>query len=103
MAIVFLPTALRAAAGARTEISVSGATVREVIDSLESEIPGIRDHLLDDGRLKPNLAIAIDGEISNLGLLDKVDEASEVHFVPAISGGSPVFLSAPYWREHPAG
>ena len=87
MAVVFLPTALSAQTGGRTEISVPGSTVRDVIDNLESEIPGIRNHLLDDGRLKPNLAIAIDGEISNLGLLDRVDEHSEVHFVPAISGG----------------
>jgi hypothetical protein len=29
----------------------------------------------------------VDGEVSPLGLLEKVESASEVHFVLAISGG----------------
>ncbi len=88
MPVVFLPTALRPAIGGRAEVSVSGATVREVIENLESEAPGIRDHLLEGGRLKEHIAIAIDGEISNLGLLERVSESAEIHFVPAISGGA---------------
>ena len=37
--------------------------------------------------MKPNISVAIDGEVSALGLLDKVGENSEVHFIPAIGGG----------------
>ena len=37
--------------------------------------------------LIPGLAVIIDGEVSLLGMLDKVQETSEVHFLPAIGGG----------------
>jgi hypothetical protein len=33
------------------------------------------------------LAVAIDGDVAIMGMLTKVGENSEVHFVPAIGGG----------------
>ena len=36
----------------------------------------------------PGIAVIIDGETANLGMLEKVKEDSEIHFLPAISGGS---------------
>ena len=44
--------------------------------------------LIAEGKLAPNLAVAIDGEVARMGLLEKVGENSEIHFVPAIGGGS---------------
>ena len=49
--------------------------------------PGMKDRLVEDGAIRPNLAVAVDGEIARMGLLEKVAENSEVHFVPAIGGG----------------
>ena len=86
MPVVFLPTALRQAGGL-AELTVAGSTVREVVENLDREVPGIRDHLLENGRLKEHVAIAIDGKISNLGLLERIADSAEIHFVPAISGG----------------
>ena len=37
--------------------------------------------------MKPNISVAVDGEVSPLGLLEKVSENSEVHFIPAVGGG----------------
>ena len=48
----------------------------------------MRDRLVVEGSIRPNLAIAIDGEVARMGLLEKVGEHSEVHFVPAIGGGA---------------
>jgi hypothetical protein len=31
--------------------------------------------------------VAIDGEVARMGMLERVAENSEVHFVPAIGGG----------------
>ena len=42
---------------------------------------------MEDGRIKGNISVAIDGEITPLGMLEKVGENSEVHFLPAIGGG----------------
>ena len=43
--------------------------------------------LVEDDRVKPNISVAVDGEVTPLGMLEKVNEDSEVHFLPAIGGG----------------
>lgn len=68
-------------------VDVQGNNVRQVIDNLDAVYPGFKDRLVEDGRVKPNISVAIDGEITPLGMLEKVSEDSEVHFLPAISGG----------------
>jgi hypothetical protein len=50
--------------------------------------PGIKDRLVEDGEIRESLAVAIDGDVAIMGMLTKVGENSEVHFVPAIGGGS---------------
>ena len=79
---------LRDLTGGRSTVEAAGATVREVIDDLESRWPGLRDRLIDNGRLRPNLSVAVDGEVSPLGLRESVEPSSEIHFVAAIKGGS---------------
>ena len=69
-------------------VDLEARNVRQVVDGLDSLFPGIKDKLLVDGKIRPNLAVAIDGEVARMGLLEKVGENSEVHFVPAIGGGS---------------
>jgi molybdopterin converting factor small subunit len=61
--------------------------VRQVIDNLELEYPGIGARLMDDDRLRPSISVMVDGVISQEKLRHKLDESSEVHFIPAISGG----------------
>ena len=43
--------------------------------------------MLEDGDIAPNIAVAIDGDVAIMGLLQRVGENSEVHFLPAIGGG----------------
>lgn len=78
---------LQEIAGNTKDINVRAKNVRQVIDGLEEAFPGITDWLLEDGRLKPSIVVAVDGETSSMGLLTKVMEDSEVHFIPAIGGG----------------
>ena len=78
---------MRKLTGDRETVVVSGSTVREVINNLESEYPGMKDQLVDKFRLKGNISVAVDGEVTPLGVLEKVGEDSEVHFLPAIGGG----------------
>ena len=68
-------------------VYVQGNNIRQVIDNLDAVYPGFKDRLVEDGRVKPNISVAIDGEITPLGMIEKVGEDSEVHFLPAISGG----------------
>jgi molybdopterin synthase sulfur carrier subunit len=66
---------------------VEGTTVRQVIDNLERAWPGIGERLVAVGRLRANISVAVDGEVSPIGLLEPVSAESEIHFVAAISGG----------------
>jgi molybdopterin converting factor small subunit len=85
---VYIPAMLRELTGGLSTVDAAGATVREVIEDLERRWPGIRDRLTDGSRLRPNLSVAVDGEVSPLGLREAVEPSSEVHFVAAIKGGA---------------
>ena len=88
MPIVFIPTMLLSLSGGVKQVKVDAANLRQVIDGLDLLYPGIKTRLVEEGQIRPNLAVAIDGEVARLGLLEKVGEESEVHFVPAIGGGT---------------
>lgn len=87
MARVWIPALLRGMTGGQSEIDVAGETVGALIDQLEARYPGIRERLVEEGRLRPNITVVVDGTRSRQGLRQPVTEQSEVHFVPAISGG----------------
>ena len=84
---VFIPPLLRSLAGGASEVDVEGSSVRQVIAALDERFPGIRERLCEGDQLRPGLAVAVDGRMSSIGLLQKVGPESEVHFLPAIGGG----------------
>lgn len=86
MALVFIPALLQNLTGGVTQVRIAGRTVRTVLNNLEERFPGIKAHLLQDGELRPDIVVAVDGEMA-LDLLDSVHDDSEVHFIPPISGG----------------
>jgi molybdopterin synthase sulfur carrier subunit len=61
--------------------------VREAIESLEARYPGIKDRLCEGDKIRPNISVMVDGQVSHLKMREKLREGSEVHFVIAISGG----------------
>lgn len=89
MAHVHIPALLRDATQGREWVEMDGRTVREVVESLVSHYPALRDRLVrvSDGRLTPGVAVAIDGEISSMGLAETVDSGTEIQFLSAIQGG----------------
>lgn len=96
MATVFLSIPLRRYTDGESSTEVQGATLRALIRNLNERYPGIAESLVnpeDADRLMPGLAAIVDGEPTNMGLLTPLDEQSEVHFIPAISGGAPVSRS----------
>ena len=84
---VFVPTMLQTMTNGVKQIDMEANNVRQVIDRLETLYPGIKDRLIESGQIRSNLAVAIDGEVARMGLLEKIGEAREIHFVPAIGGG----------------
>jgi len=88
MATVFIPSLMQKLTDGQSQVEIEGATVRQLITELESQFPGIRERLVEDNRIKGNISVAVDGEITPLGMLERVGENSEVHFLPAIAGGA---------------
>ncbi len=88
MAKVFIPSLMQKLTDGQDVIEIDGKTVREIIENLEQTYPGIKVRLVDKYKMKSNISVAVDGEVSPLGLLEKVSENSEVHFIPAVGGGS---------------
>ena len=68
-------------------VPICGTTVREVIDNLESRYPGMKERLCEENRLKPGIAVYINGLLTRGSLLERVDPDAEIHFLPAIGGG----------------
>lgn len=87
MPVVGIPSLLRDLTNGQRLISVEGDTVRQVIENLEKLHPGIKERLYDEDRLRPSIAIVVDGHVSTLKLRHRLKESSEVHFVISISGG----------------
>ena len=87
MAKIFIPTMLQSLTAGVKRVDLDARNVRQIIERLEELYPGMKDRLVEDGEIRPNLAIAIDGDVAIMGMLEKVGENSEVHFVPAIGGG----------------
>jgi molybdopterin synthase sulfur carrier subunit len=87
MATVFIPSLMQGLTEGKRRVEIEGATVRQIINNLETAFPGMKERLMDEGEIKPNISVAVDGEVTTLGMLEKVGEGSEVHFLPAIGGG----------------
>ena len=87
MATVYIPTMLLPVTSGVKQVQVEASNVRQLINGLDEQFPGIKDRLVENNEVRSNLAVSIDGEIARMGLLERVRENSEVHFVPAISGG----------------
>ena len=78
---------MRNLSAGRHRVQVEGATVRQVIENLDKQFPGMKERLMENGSLMPGISVIVDGQQSQLGLLERLEEASEVHFLPAIGGG----------------
>ena len=88
MANVFIPSLMQTLTDGEKQVRVEGTTVRQIINNLDGMYPGVKARLVEDDRVKPNISVAVDGEVTPLGMLEKVGEDSEVHFLPAIGGGA---------------
>ncbi len=88
MPVVWIPSLLRDLTAGQETVAIPGASVRQLLDSLEQQFPGIKVRLCVEDSLRPGVAVIVDGIASPIGLLQAVRPDSEVHFLPAIAGGS---------------
>jgi molybdopterin synthase sulfur carrier subunit len=89
MITVRIPTPLRTLTGGHEQVEVNGATLREVIETLEKQHPGIKDRLLDEKGVRRFVNIYVGDEDARFldGLETKLTSGTEISIVPAIAGG----------------
>ena len=87
MPIVFIPAQLKSLTGGVSQVEMEADNVRQVIEQLEAQFPGIRDRLCDGDQLASTLQVSVDSSMGARGLRTRVAEAREVHFLPVIGGG----------------
>jgi molybdopterin converting factor small subunit len=88
MATVFIPTLMQDLSNGNRTVNIEGSTVREIINNLDLNYPGFKGRLIEGHKMKKHISVAVDGIITPIGLLEKVSSTSEIHFLPAVSGGS---------------
>jgi sulfur-carrier protein len=86
---VRIPTILRTYTGGEKAVDGSGATLAEVIDSVEAGHPGIKDRLVDGSDLRRFINVYVNDEdvrfLSGLGT--QVSDGDVVVVLPAVAGG----------------
>jgi sulfur carrier protein ThiS len=87
VALVIIPATLRDLCGGSSQLEVEGGTIGELLRGLDLRCAGFYDRVVEDGRLRPELAFAVDGEVVPLALHDTVSPGTEITIVPAIGGG----------------
>jgi sulfur-carrier protein len=87
MATVVIPALLRKLTDGKDRVAVQGRNIGQVIEDLERQFPGLLEHLVENGDIKPSIAVSVDGEMGTGGVLDPVRESSEIFFIPALGGG----------------
>lgn len=88
--VVRIPTPLRKVTNGDDKVTVEGSTLGGIIDSMESQYPGIKGRLCDDqGQLRNFVNIYVNGEDVRFldGMGTPTNSGDEVSIVPAVAGG----------------
>lgn len=87
---VRIPTPLQKFTGNKPEVECSGSTVRELINNLEKDYPGIKERFYDEtGKLRRFINVYVNEEDIRFLKRDEtaVKDGDEVSIIPAIAGG----------------
>jgi molybdopterin synthase sulfur carrier subunit len=90
MSTIRIPSPLRRYTNGQSKVESNGVTVRELIDNLEAQFPGVKPRLFDEsGQIKRYVNVFInDEEIRTLqGIDTPVGEKDEISIIPAMAGG----------------
>lgn len=87
---VLVPTPLQKLTNGNPEVKAEGTTVAEVVASLETQFPGIKERLCDDsGRLRRFVNVYVNNEDIRFQNNEEtaVKDGDELSIIPAIAGG----------------
>lgn len=89
-ATVRIPTILRTYTGGAAEVTADGATLQEVLDSLDAQYAGIAARVIDEnGQLRRFVNVYVnDDDVRFLeGLATPVPDGASLSIIPAVAGG----------------
>jgi molybdopterin converting factor small subunit len=78
---------MRGLTGGKSKVSVPGASMGEVVEALEGSYPGLKRRLVEGDRIRPGLAVFVEGVQAPFRLSLRLSENAEIYFAPAIAGG----------------
>ncbi len=87
---VRIPTPLRNLTKNQETVAASGATVKAVLDQVQTEFPGLKERLCDaNGTLRRFVNVFLNGEDIRFanGPETPVKDGDELSIIPAIAGG----------------
>ncbi len=87
---VRVPTILRSYTDGASEVTADGATLGEVLDSLDASYPGMKGRIVDEqGELRRFVNVYVGNDDVRFldGLDTPVHEGSQVSVIPAVAGG----------------
>jgi len=89
---IYIPGPLRPFAGGRPEVQLKNAhaTLRDALDELWREYPGIRDRIVtEEGRLREHINIFVgDENVRYTGdFATRLTPGAEISILPSVSGG----------------
>jgi molybdopterin synthase sulfur carrier subunit len=88
---VKIPTPLRNLTNNQDSLAVDAGDLRGAVESLETQFPGMRERLLDEGGdIRRFVNIYVNGEDVRFleGLTTSISDGDEVSIVPAVAGGA---------------
>ena len=86
-----IPTPLRRLTNGLNMVEAEAASIGEVIGSLESQFPGMKERLVDEtGEIRYFVNLYLNGEDVRFlqGMDTTIESGDEISIVPAVAGGS---------------
>ncbi len=87
MAIVWVPSLLRPLCGGAARLEVDGATLGDLLRAVDEHCPGFLESVVESERLRPEIAVAINGEAGSFSLHEPLAPGVEISILPAMAGG----------------
>ena len=88
---VLIPAPLRRYTGGESKVTASGATVADLLETLEASYPGLKERIVeDDGEIRRFVNVFVNGQnVRKLqGTATAIKDGDEVGIVPAMAGGA---------------
>ena len=87
--LVRIPTPLRRLTDGQDKVTADGATLDEIISSLDAQFPGLKERLCDGDGLRNFVNVYVNGEDVRFldGLKSATKSGDEISIVPAVAGG----------------